>query len=356
MMPQKSQFQGIVVVVSSLVFAASLQAADSAAARNTALLHRTDRELAGSNTTSPLGRPVLGYVAQPSPLELRAIFGVPGSAVLSEPLALPKNASRLRLAPGQGYALVEMAAGDPQVLPLGNSEATASTIPGALEKADFAAFSPKGQAVVLYSHSTARLQVITGLPGAPLIAWEVDTSAFVEQPLDAAISDDAATVLLTSSGAVYQLVAGGIPRQLLSVNGAAALAFLPNSPQAAIADRGAGMLYVWQNSGSARQLTGGLTGVGGMVPAADGQGLWLTNPAANTVSWLSLNNAERRTFGVPVSPSKLDKLPYRDMFLIASDPDEPAWFVFQQDGEALSSFVPAVRKKGSALPGEGVRK
>src|SRR5690349_2902867 len=48
-------------------------------------------------------RPVIGYAAQSSPPELRAIVGVPGAAVFSEPLPLPDNVTRIRLAPGQSY-------------------------------------------------------------------------------------------------------------------------------------------------------------------------------------------------------------------------------------------------------------
>ena len=349
----KTYFRSIVLVV-SLIFTGHLYPADTAAIRSGTL--DPPRKPAGSEITGPLSSPVLGYVAQAAPIELRAILGVPGSAVLSDPLYLPKGASRLRMAPDQSYALVERSAGDPQLLPLASGSATEVTITGALQAADFAAFSPKAQSAILYSSALARLQVITGLPGAPLISRDVDTSAFPEQPVNAAISDDAGSLLFGSSDAVYQLLPGGMALQLMRVAGAAALTFLPNSSQGIIADRGAGSVYLWQSdAGSAAKLADGLTGIGEMRPAADGQGLWFTNPAANAISWLSVTTAGLKTFNVPISPTKLDGLPHRDMFVIASDPGQPVWFLFQQEGDAMAGFVPAVSDKKLRIPGEGVR-
>jgi hypothetical protein len=302
-----------------------------------------------ASSGGPLSGPVLGYVAQDSPLELRAILGVPGSAVFSDPLPLPKNASRLYLAPDQSYALVERPAADPALLPLGASQVVAATLTGVIQTANFVAFSPRGQSAVLYSAARSRLQVIAGLPDAPQLARDLDTTTFLEQPVDGAISDDATRLLLTSPNEVYQLLPSGLLQPLLSVGGAAALAFLPNSSQAAIADRGSGSAYLW-STGVPSLLVGGLAAVGEMRPASDGLSLWLTDPAGNNISSLGLKTAELRTFKVPVSPLKLQGLAVRDMFLLASDPGQPAWILFQQGGEALATFVPAAQRKKIAFP------
>jgi hypothetical protein len=343
----KRHFLQRLFIVSTLALCGNLRAADSASVRGATL---RDKPI-GAEVSGPLSGPVLGYIAQTTPVELRAIVGVAGSAVLSDPLFLPKNASRLYLAPDQSYALVAFSNGDPQILPLGSSKAPTATVAGALQDADFVVFSPRGRSAILYSSKLLRLQVISGLPIAPLISQDVNTSAFLEQPLSAAISDDSASVLLTSSQSVYHLVSGGLARQFLGVNGGAALTFFPNSAQAAIADRGAGAVYLWRgDAGSATQLIGGLVGVGEMRPSSDGQGLWLACPAGNNIWWLSAKTADLRSFDVPISPSKLDGLPSADMFLISDEPGLPAWILFQQGSEARSAFIPAARGRKPRLP------
>jgi hypothetical protein len=332
----------LVFILAAPLCAGCLLAADLAS------VHR--KNPAGSDTGGPLAAPVLGYVAQPAPLELRAILGVPGSAVFSDPLVLPKNSTNLHLSPGQDYALVERASEDPILLPLGASQALPATLTGAIQKADIAVFSPRGQAALLYSAPMARMQVIGGLPQTPQILRDWDTSAFLEQPVDAALSDDGGSVLLTSSLAVYQVLPAGAPRQLLSVEGPAALTFLPNSAQAAIADRGAGSVFLWHDTLLATQLAGGLSGAGEMRPSSDGLGLWLTQPAGNSVWWLGVKTSELRAFNVPVSPAKLQGLAIRDMFLLASDAGQPAWILFQQGSDTLTTFVPAAPRKRIAPP------
>src|ERR1017187_7077244 len=85
-----------------------------------------------------ISRPVLGYVAQSRPPGLRAILGVPGAAVLSVPLVLPGGVTRVCLAPGQSYALVERREDVPAVMPLnGVSVGKAVPIPAALQTPDF---------------------------------------------------------------------------------------------------------------------------------------------------------------------------------------------------------------------------
>src|SRR5690348_4874144 len=78
---------------------------------------------AGTDSTSLLDGPVIGYVAQSSIPELRAIIGVPGAAVFSDPLPLPGNVRHIYMPPGQDYALLERVDEDPAVLLLSGSSA-----------------------------------------------------------------------------------------------------------------------------------------------------------------------------------------------------------------------------------------
>ena len=330
----------IIIAVSALAFSSCLWAADGKAARPN-LIHPTDS--AGVDARGPIGQPVLGFVAENSPVHLRAIVGVPGSASLSDPLPLPDDATLLRLAPDQTYALVQRSSADPVVLRLKTSGGAPIQLPGALQKPDFIAFSPKGRSVLLYSADTARLQVISGLPNSPSITWDIDTSSFLEQPVDAAISDDSTLALFTSTNAVYRLDRAGVAQQLLSVRQAAALSFLPETTQAAIGDRGAGTFYLLRSdSGPAVQIASGLTEIDKLAPAADGQSIWFTSPSGKAISSLNLKTAELRTIPLPISPSRLDGLRSRGMFLIATAPGAPTWMLYQPtDGDIQATFVPA---------------
>ena len=133
--------------------------------------------ICGTAADGALNRPVLGYAVQVSPPELRVILGVPGAAVFSEPLSLPRRTTRLRLAPGQQYAIIESADETPAALLL-NGAATGGivTIPGAARAFDFVSFSPSGRSAVLISQAFGRLQVIDGLPQTPQLVQDIDLS------------------------------------------------------------------------------------------------------------------------------------------------------------------------------------
>jgi len=311
--------------------------------------------LSGQDLASSMGRPVLGYVAESSPAELRAILGVPGSAVFSDPLLLPRGVSRINLAPGQAFALVEVRAevriegrvegsgGDLSVIPLrAGATGDATPIPGALRGANLIRFSPTGQSVLLYSSGAGRLQVISGLPGAPSVTRNVDASSFPVEIEDAAISDDASTILLTTAGAIHQLTPSDQMRQISSTTGSARVAFLPNSSRAAIADRDAGVVYLWSGE-SPMLLATGLIGLGEMRASSDGLSLWFNHPDSNSVSRIDTKTGQLRATQLQVSPSRLDLLSSRDAFLISADPGQPAWVFFQQGSEGLAVFVPAAK-------------
>ena len=298
----------------------------------------------GSN--APIGQAVLGYVVESPRLALRTILGIPGAARFSDPLPLPESATYARVAPGQAYALVEFANGDPAVLPLnGVTTGQATPIPKALQAADLVAFSPSGRSAVLYSATAGRLQVIAGLPAAPRILQDLDAGMLPGQPTAAAVSDDAGSVLLASDGAVDMLLSGGPIRRLLSLTGSAALTFFPNSSQAAIADRSAGSLYLVQRAGdsvSTMLLAIGLQAPDEMSATADGQGLLTTNRENRSIGFVNSRTGEMKTVTLPISPVRMDRLANMETFLIAAEPGQPAWIISRERSDVLATFVPAV--------------
>jgi hypothetical protein len=341
------QFQRIFIALWPAILSFALPAADVPALRHATVAQAEPHK----NNNAPnglIGQPILGYITQSSPLRLRAILGVPGSAVLSGAMLLPANTARVHLAPGQAYALAERRNDDPAVVVLkAGSAGTAIPVDGAIQTPDVVAFSPTGQSALLWS-ATAGLQVIGGLPGTPAIVRTVGAAAFPKAIQDAAVSDDGDSVLLASEGGAYQLLRDGTTRQVISSADSAALAFLPNSSQAAIGDRRAGSVYLWvtgTGQGSASLLSTGLAGLDIMRATVDGQSLWITNPGGNSVWQLDIRTGGVRTFSLPVSPVSLDRLPYGEISLISSAPGQPTWILLSQGDHASAVFVPAAREK-----------
>jgi sugar lactone lactonase YvrE len=299
----------------------------------------------GTNSPdSPLNRPVLGYVVFSSPAEVRGILGVPGAAIFSPPLLLPKDVTRVRVAPGQSYALIERDQQETAVLPLDGAKVGAAlSVTGALRVADFVAFSPSGRSAVLLSSAVARLQVITGLPERPQILQDIDLASLPELPDGVAISDDAGSILLESSHTVYLLSPDGSTRIAAAVTDSAALAFLPNSGNAAIGDRKAGSVYVIQpvTGRIVGVLSSGLDAIGEITPSSDGAVVYVTDLSGQHIRSVSVATGEVRTFELPVSPVRIDRLKNADTFLISAEPGQPAWIFLGSGNDARTVFVPA---------------
>jgi hypothetical protein len=355
-----SRLSGGLTLAVFAIFSAILGAADSPALRGVRLLK--GEAVAGENGDSGnMGRPVLGYVVHSAPPDLRAILGVPGAAVFSDPLSLPRGVTRVLFSPGQRYALVERGYGLESVSrpPRARSEPVTElavlsltgarrgqivAIAGGLPAADLVGFSPSGRSVVLYSRGAERLQLITGLPEEPRIVQDLEAATLSESPEAAAVSDEAGSLLLASSRAVYSFSPGGSTRLVLPVAGVPSLAFLPNSENGAIADRSAGTIYLFQSSTSTvtgRVLATGLDGLGEMLSSADGQSLFVTNPNGNGVWQVMVLTGEVRAFDVGISPTRLDPLLNTDTFLISSEPGRPAWIFLGKRDAARAVFVPA---------------
>ena len=235
----------------------------------------------GTAADSALNRPILGYAARVLPPQLRAIVGVPGAAVFSDPLSLPNGTTRLHVAPGQQYAIIERAEEVPGALFLNGMETGGIVaIPAVVAAPDFVSFSPSGRSALLISLALGRLQVITGLPRTPQIVENIDVHLMPDVPSNAAISDDASSVLSSSAAAVYLILCDGSTAIILSVARSASIPFLRASTAAMIGDPGTGSLYPFQCPAGgvvAQLLASGLTGLGQMAASGEGQTLYVTD-------------------------------------------------------------------------------
>src|SRR5690349_21098504 len=116
---QKVKLRQAVVLGSVLLLGRQLAAADDfGTGRGTLAVEGRSEGPRSASSDNMVSAPVLGYVYQSSSLELRAILGVPGSAVFSDRLPLPESVTHVHVAPSQTYMLVERRDDDTAVVRL----------------------------------------------------------------------------------------------------------------------------------------------------------------------------------------------------------------------------------------------
>lgn len=288
-----------------------------------------------------LNGPIIGFFAEEGSLELRAIHGIPGAAVAGAPLPLPEGAARVRIAPGQRYALVEFAgASPPSVLDLAFAAAPAA-IAGAMPRADLCAFSPTGSAAALYSTSEGRLQVLAGLPAEPRLVRTLSIGGAER----IAVSDDAESLLYAdASGEVFLALPDSQPAPVLRTSRLAGLSFLPDRRDAAILDGARGELHLVE-AGATRLLASGLEEATALAPSANAASLFVAAAGSRRLWRVGAATGESRAIELPATPASLDALRLPGAFLISSRAGEPAWLLIAGDKEERAYFVPAVERE-----------
>ena len=164
---------------------------------------------AAAAEVASLEGPRLGIVFVTNTKALRPILGIPGAAILGEPLEARLELEQAAVSPQQDYALATTGEGREVVLlHLGSTSVSSATIHGVAPGPDQIAFSSLGRAAALYYKHADRIQVLTGLAGAPRTAAELYLSAG-QSPSALAISDDGRVALAGIAGTVFWITADG---------------------------------------------------------------------------------------------------------------------------------------------------
>jgi hypothetical protein len=108
------------------------------------------------------------------------------------------------------------------------------------------AISPTGVSAALYEKQSGMLQVFSGLPGAPRLAFEFETAALRGEVRNIAVSDDAKLALVNVGNETRTLwIVNGTTSALpVSANEPSQMTFLANRPDALIADDAAQEVFV----------------------------------------------------------------------------------------------------------------
>jgi hypothetical protein len=219
-------------------------------------------------------------------------------------------------------------------------------ISGAISQPDIVSFSPNGAAAVLYSASQGSLEVVSGLPTTPHLAFSI-TATDLPNAINLIALDDDGTTLLggTANSSVYRLVAGSAPQMVDTVGDLEGMAFVPQSQNALIFDRNDSSLSLLQNvnsSAAASSLAGGLTGLGGKITLQVAAGLaMITGTSSNQLWQINLQNSHVQSQQLPATATTLQPLRTSGKYLVSWQSGQPAWIVDTSGQAGAVFFVPA---------------
>lgn len=300
--------------------------------------------------------PLVGFAMGSSPVELRPIVGRAGANLLGSAIPVAADVRAILPAPGQQYALVRR--GDPEQMGVAalTSDGLGEFRPlvDAVSQADFVSFSPVGMAAVLYSRADHRLQVISGLPGAPRMVRDMDTMAFPAALRTAAVSDDGVLVLAAFSsgvtGYVALLGADGAPRTVVNGASLSAVRFFPRRHDAVVADREANRVMLVSEDASspgvlsARVLAGEAQGVSGpldLETSTDGTRVYLANTGAKNVLMVEVASGVTQTLAAGSELSSFQRLMKSVVSLRAPD-GKNVWVLDTDAAAPWVSYAPRV--------------
>ena len=202
--------------------------------------------------------PISGYVAGPGPLEIRAVSTVSQKLRLADPVSVPTGSKQIWLPPRQQYALVEQTANEPlSVWAMHKAVITGASqdllpIKGATAHPDMVVFSPRGESMLLFSRTSATLQVVNHLPAEPTV------SRTLSLPPDATpimtVSDDGALIAIARTDGSVLLSSGEKWTMLPTAFSAQALAFIAKTHDLALSDTAQKTIVIFPDAGKAYRV------------------------------------------------------------------------------------------------------
>jgi hypothetical protein len=226
----------------------------------------TSTRTAGSGPVSfslkgPISGPLIGYVWDPTASGLRPIFGVSGAAQLGAALYANQSLSGAAVSLAKQFALLTSTTGEIFLTTLPAGEP--SLLTPKLSTQQQIALSPSGDAAIIFARDLMSITLITGLPASPALQT-IELPAIANQ---AVVSDSGlvliATTLSDGTSALRSLAASGATAPVTTLSQFGAMAFLPKSTNALIADAG-------QNGVQLASGLGGAVNISRIASSADG--------------------------------------------------------------------------------------
>ncbi|HZT32334.1 MAG TPA: hypothetical protein VFA33_20770 [Bryobacteraceae bacterium] len=254
--------------------------------------------VSGQSPQATITGPNFGFVYDGISHAVKPLVGNPAAGAIGPAAPVGWGLATAAISPRQDFALAVARDGGSVLLArLDGGNPATSVLDALAEAPDRLALSPGGGTAALYYAATQNIQVVTGLPDAPVFS-SLDAEALPKPPDVLAVSDDGQAVLAGVNGAgagqVYVLAGGGTAQAVFAAGRVAAMAFLHGSRDALVAD-GAANLVVRLTSleGSPRasvlaRQTNGIAGPVAVTASADNGAALVANADSSSVAVIDL--------------------------------------------------------------------
>jgi hypothetical protein len=279
-----------------------------------------------------IGRPILGFTVDPTGSSISPILGVVGASVLDQNLDLGFEIRKAVISPEHNYALAERSEDAKTVL-----FKVLENVPAVVELSELhtgpslVAISPRGTAAAFLNRASGFLQTFRGMPDAPELAYEFDTSVIPGEATAIAVNDDGNIALINFADAD----AASNTAWVTSTNGSlwtlpsshvSSMAFLPHRNDAIVADADTQEIF----------LVLDLDGVGNRIPlislnrpagiftnvaaSRDGSLLFVVSAGFPEVTVVDTETHISTVIDCSCSPSRLQRLKGNAVLLLDGPP------------------------------------
>ena len=297
--------------------------------------------------------PNLGLIHDPIRKVLRPLLGVPGAAVLGDPLPLDFAVEMAAIAPSGSFALLR-ASGAPDLrLMRSTSEGhLVHSIGGALEDADRIVLGSAAWSAAAYNSASRRLQLLRGLPWEPEVTREIDISAFDGVVTALAVSDDGRNALVAFStdetSSVWIFAVDEDPKSILSAGRVVSISFTAGAADALIVDERHRVVYLMSAENASTVVAGEADGIEAPVAAQssrDRKFVFVAAAGNGRILIFNMEDGSRRELTCPCSLQGLTRMSEEAVFRLGEASDGPMWLLDAASSEPRLVFVPPFRSE-----------
>lgn len=293
--------------------------------------------------------PVQGYLIDSRVEAVRALNGIPGASMLSEPIALGKKISGGAFHSESGVGLVSAEGRLAAVRGLG-SEPTLEPLEGGIAVPELFAIDRTGKTGVAISKGSGRLQFVSLGSGAEVSApMELGEMAARVRALATVDAKRALLALGSPDGGIYLAHRGGALEKVAPADDVTALAALPDGSGAAFADRASRQVLRTHgiHAGAAVSLLASERD-GVMEPvglSVVGQRAWVVDAGSQNILAIDLSsNLPDKGIELGALPSRALALDGGNTVVLTEVGDSPL-LVLDTTGAPRVCFVPVAREE-----------
>jgi hypothetical protein len=301
----------------------------------------------GSPPSAELEGPVLGFAFDRGIHRLQPILGVPGASFMGPVIETGFEITDAVISPRQNYAFaLTVADRQVQLVKWNQGSVSAADLDGARPAVDRIVLSPSGTAAGLYYATDGTIQVFTGLPDSPVLAWARQAPAATATVRAIADDGDALIVSTKDAASPFLLLGGGFMSSLPVSERASVAAFRPGSHDVLIANRMNNQILLLQDVLGAMSIqpvagaTDGIAGPTAVEFSADGSKAFVANSLPGSIATLDLNAHTVSVTPCGCRPTGLHRLATPSLFRLNEPSDQPMLLFDAGGSSPRVLFVP----------------